>query len=94
MENIYGCGISEYDAADGEGLTLCLGFFDCVHNGHKRVIDAAAELAAKLGLSDSEYELEGIMAKLSGNNDKRTLAVNVRREWNKDKGWEYTVAAR
>lgn len=54
----------------------------------------AAELAAKLGLSDSEYELEGIMAKLSGNNDKRTLAVNVRREWNKDKGWEYTVAAR
>ena len=48
----------------------------------------------QLGLSDSEYELEGIMAKLSGNNDKRTLAVNVRREWNKDKGWEYTVAAR
>lgn len=47
MEKIYGCGISEYDAADGEGLTLCLGFFDCVHNGHKRVIDAAAELAAK-----------------------------------------------
>ena len=47
----------------------------------------AAELAAKLGVSDSEYELEGIIANVSGNNDKRTLAVNVRREWNKDKGW-------
>ena len=54
----------------------------------------AAEYASKLSLSDSEYELEGILAKLAANNDRRNLAFNLRREWNKDKGWEYTVSAK
>ena len=54
----------------------------------------AAEYAAKLNLGESEYELEGILAKLAANNDRRELAFNLRREWNKDKGWEYTVSAK
>jgi glucose-6-phosphate isomerase len=53
-----------------------------------------SELAAKLGLADSEYELDGIMAKLAENSAKRALAVNIRRAWNKDKGWEYIIAAK
>ena len=50
----------------------------------------AGEIAAKLGMPE-EYEVEGILAKLASNGPRRSLAVNLRREWNKDKGWEYTV---
>ncbi len=50
-----------------------------------------AEFAAKLGAGDQEYELEGILAKLSANTEKRANAVKVTRAWNQDKGWVYSV---
>ena len=53
----------------------------------------AGELAAKLGIAE-EYEVEGILAKLALNGPRRSLPVSLRREWNKDKGWVYTVAAK
>lgn len=51
----------------------------------------AGEIAVKLGITE-EYELEGILAKLAANGPRRSLPVNLRRSWNKDKGWEYTIA--
>ena len=51
----------------------------------------AGEISAKLGMTE-EYELEGILAKLAANGPRRSLPVNLRRVWNKDKGWEYTIA--
>ena len=51
----------------------------------------AGEVAAKLGMS-GVYEVDGILAKLALNGPRRNLKVNLRREWNKDKGWEYTIS--
>ena len=51
----------------------------------------ASEIAAKLEIAE-EYEVEGILAKLAANGPRRTLPVNLRRAWNKDKGWEYTIS--
>ena len=52
----------------------------------------ASEIAAKTNLSAQEYELEGILTKLSANTEKRENAVKVSRAWNPDKGWVYTIA--
>ena len=52
---------------------------------------SAVELARKLNLEDSLYELEGILAKLSANSDTRRLPVRIGRTWSKDGGWVYTV---
>lgn len=51
-----------------------------------------SEFAAKLNLADQEYELEGILAKLSANQDKRDLNFTVSRTWNSDKGWVYSIS--
>lgn len=51
-----------------------------------------AEFAAKLGVTENEYELDGILAKLAENSDKRDLSFKLSRTWNKDRGWLYTVA--
>ena len=53
-----------------------------------------SEFAVKLGLQDSEYEIDGILAKLAANNDLRDLAFTLNRTWNKDRGWIYTVAVK
>ena len=53
-----------------------------------------SEFASKLNLADQEYELEGILAKLSANNDKRDLNFTISRVWNSDKGWVYTIAGK
>ena len=52
----------------------------------------AAEFVQKLGLApEKEYELDGILAKLSANPGKRELPFRVERNWNSDKGWVYSV---
>lgn len=53
----------------------------------------ASEFARKLALEDSEYELDGIMAKLAVNAGKRELAFTLSRVWNADRGWVYSVKA-
>lgn len=50
-----------------------------------------SDFAEKLGLQDSEYELDGILAKLAENTDRRDLSAAVSRAWNSDRGWVYTV---
>lgn len=51
-----------------------------------------ADFIEKLGLEDQEYEVEGIMAKLAENTDKRNLSFRLSREWNKDQGWVYSCS--
>ena len=53
-----------------------------------------SEYAAKLGMAESEYEIDGILAKLAANNDLRDLSFVLERSWNKDRGWVYTVSAK
>ncbi|MBO5759910.1 MAG: glucose-6-phosphate isomerase [Lentisphaeria bacterium] len=48
------------------------------------------ELAAKLGMEEDLYILEGIMAKLAANNEKRLLDVKITREW-KNACWNYNI---
>jgi glucose-6-phosphate isomerase len=55
---------------------------------------SAAELARKLNLEDSLYELEGILAKLAANSAARQLPVRIGRVWSKDGGWVYSVEAK
>ena len=51
----------------------------------------AAEIAAKTNHGDQEYEVEGILAKLSANLAKRSNPVKVKRAWNPDRGWVYSI---
>lgn len=51
----------------------------------------AAEIAAKTNHADQEYEVEGILAKLSANSAKRSNPVDVKRAWNPDRGWVYSI---
>ena len=62
-------------------LANCIGFSGTV-----------PEFAAKLNLTEQEYELDGILAKLAANADKRDLDFKVSRSWNADKGWVYTIS--
>jgi glucose-6-phosphate isomerase len=50
-----------------------------------------SEFVAKLELTDNEFELDGILAKLAMNAERRDLAFGISRTWNNDKGWIYTV---
>ena len=50
-----------------------------------------SDFAVKLDLRDSEFELDGILAKLAANADLRDLSFRISREWNKDRGWIYSV---
>ena len=62
------------------GLTAIRGFSGTV-----------SDFAAKLDLRESEFELDGILAKLAVNADLRELPFRISREWNKDRGWIYSV---
>ena len=50
-----------------------------------------ADFAAKLDLVENEFELDGILAKLAKNAERRDLSFGISRAWNKDRGWVYTV---
>lgn len=51
----------------------------------------AGDFAAKLELPEQEYEIEGILAKLSVNNDRRSLGFDLIRTWDPVRSWVYTV---
>lgn len=52
---------------------------------------SAEEIAQKLNLPEQLYELEGILAKLSCNTDKRELPFIVSRKWEDNGSWIYTI---
>jgi glucose-6-phosphate isomerase len=52
----------------------------------------ATQLAAKLGMSDMESQVSGILAKLAENAGLRTLpGVKLTRAWKENEGWNYKV---
>ena len=55
------------------------------------VSGTSAELAAKANCSAQEYEIDGILAKLSANTEKRDNPIRVSRSWSPDKGWIYSI---
>ena len=45
IEKAYNIKIDEYTAKSEENEVLCLGFFDCVHQGHLKLINRAKQIA-------------------------------------------------
>ncbi|MCR4875329.1 MAG: riboflavin biosynthesis protein RibF [Clostridia bacterium] len=45
IEKIYNISIKNYDEENKEPQVLCLGFFDCVHQGHLKLINRAKQIA-------------------------------------------------
>ena len=45
IETIYNIKLENYDIENNEPQVLCLGFFDCVHQGHLRLINRAKQVA-------------------------------------------------
>ena len=84
-------GVQAYKLAS-KGVIKLLTDMESVFADMAPVSGTSAELAAKAGLSAQEYELDGILAKLSANTEKRENAIKVSRVWNADKGWIYSIA--
>ena len=59
MKRLFGCDICGWDDRTAEPVVLCLGFFDCFHNGHKRVIDRACSLASALSAKVAAFTFDG-----------------------------------
>jgi glucose-6-phosphate isomerase len=54
---------------------------------------SAADFAAKIGIPDKQYDIEGILAKFAENKDQRTIGpVSVSKKWGKKKTWLYQVS--
>ena len=85
-------GVQAYKLAS-KGIIQMLTDLESKLPGIAPFTGTAGEITAKLGMTE-EYEVEGILAKLAANGPRRSLPVNLRRSWNKDKGWEYTVSAK
>lgn len=83
-------GVQAYKLAS-KGVIKLLTDMESVFADMAPVSGTSAELAAKANLSAQEYELDGILAKLSANTKKRENAIKVSRVWNADKGWIYNI---
>ncbi len=59
MEKLFGCRIFAWNESTDNDVVLCLGFFDCLHCGHKKVIDRARELASSLGAKVAAFTFKG-----------------------------------
>ena len=55
MKELFGCEVCRYDEATEGATVVCLGFFDCVHNGHRRVIETAKNIAKSLGAKTAAF---------------------------------------
>ena len=86
-------GVQAYKLAS-KGVIKLLGELETALAGMSGFSGTVSEYAAKLGMAESEYEIDGILAKLAANNDLRDLSFVLERSWNKDRGWVYTVSAK
>ena len=84
-------GVQAYKLAS-KGVIKLLTDLEDVFAGMAPVSGTSAELAAKANLSAQEYEVDGILAKLSANTGKRDNPVKVSRAWDAAKGWIYSIA--
>ena len=83
-------GVQAYKLAS-KGVIKLLTDLEDVFAGMAPVSGTSAELAAKANLSAQEYEVDGILAKLSANTGKRDNPVKVTRAWDAAKGWIYSI---
>ncbi len=84
-------GVQAYKLAS-KGVIKLLGDLENALPGLDGFSGTVSDFAAKLGMGDNEYEIDGILAKLAANNDLRELTFTLTRSWNKDRGWIYAVA--
>ena len=84
-------GVQAYKLAS-KGVIRLLGELEKKLSGMDGFSGTVPEFAAKMGLADSEYEIDGIFAKLAVNSDRRSLPFRLTRTWDKARGWVYTVA--
>ena len=59
MKRLFGCDIYAWDERTTEPVVLCLGFFDCFHNGHLKVIETARALAENLSVKVAAFTFDG-----------------------------------
>lgn len=78
MVRLFGCNIYEYDEPTDMPVVLCLGFFDCFHNGHRRVIDKAASIAAKTGAEVAAFTFRGNPHAVLGSTRKPVFTFDER----------------
>lgn len=45
-----GVKVFDYNTGSSQPIALCLGFFDCLHLGHVRLLDRAKDIAAETGI--------------------------------------------
>lgn len=64
IENIYNISINEYTVENKEPQVLCLGFFDCVHQGHLKLINKAKQIAFMNELYTSIFTFDNNPLKL------------------------------
>ena len=83
-------GVQAYKLAS-KGVIKLLTDLEGVFAEMAPVSGTSAELAAKANCSAQEYEVDGILAKLSANTEKRDNPIRVSRSWNPDKGWIYSI---
>lgn len=50
------------------------------------------QLAEKLGMTKSELEIEGVLAKFAENPDRIYQGFKISRRWDKDRGWIYQIS--
>ncbi len=86
-------GVQAYKLAS-KGVIKLLGNLEKALSGMIGFSGTVSEFALKLNMPDSEYEIDGILAKLSANSDLRDLDFKLERSWNKDRGWIYSVSAK
>ena len=64
IEKIYNISIKNYDEKNEEPQVLCLGFFDCVHQGHLKLINRAKQIAFMNNYLTSIFTFENNPLKL------------------------------
>ncbi|OGV38509.1 MAG: hypothetical protein A2020_13185 [Lentisphaerae bacterium GWF2_45_14] len=85
-------GVQSYKLVSKELVTL-LTDVETKLSSIKGFTGLAPEIVTKMGFSDKTEDVEGILAKLAENADLRSIPrCRLSREWNKDRGWVYSVA--
>ena len=59
MNRLFGCDVFAWDERTTERVVLCLGFFDCLHKGHVKVIGRARDAAKSMGAKVAAFTFDG-----------------------------------
>ena len=59
MNRLFGCDVFAWNERTTERVVLCLGFFDCLHKGHVKVIGRARDAAKSMGAKVAAFTFDG-----------------------------------